>query len=485
MKRGSITVFFSLMITILCSLFFSMSETIRILGMHNRSDAITSEALASAYSEYQPYLWETYQILTLDGSYGQEQWEPSMVESRVEDFCWNHCSGGNNFFEIEPVGCQLDKYCLLTDGDGAVFMQQASKMAKMQMTTEAIEQWVGLAKSLNGDESNEIGVEDQVNDAQEALKNPSNTGNQEENKENVPMEQAPPITFDNPFEIFSEIKEKGWLGMVIEEGEVSDRVMSTDNVVSKRQLQTGTKNWNVVDDGTSIGFYQWYLLHQFKHFGQEMQGPGLAYQVEYIIAGENCDRENLKEVVSRLIAMREVENVITITSNPQMLQQAYQLALSLAGASANPALIQVVQGAVVAVWALVESILDVRTLLDGGKVAMLKTSEQWTSQLFSLAAYITPSQRAKETETGISYVHYLASQLILQKRKSLGLRPLDLMEEDLRQQEEYTNARMDRMICSMEVVCRYESYPLFLSVMGENTFSQNWYSYECKKTIAY
>ena len=53
MKSGSITIFFSMIVTLLLSLFFSMSETIRIVEMNNHSGTITQEALQSAFSEYQ------------------------------------------------------------------------------------------------------------------------------------------------------------------------------------------------------------------------------------------------------------------------------------------------------------------------------------------------------------------------------------------------------------------------------------------------
>lgn len=487
MRKGSITVFFSLVLTMLCSLFFSMSETIRILGMENRSSVITREALGSACSEYQPYLWETYSILALDSAYGQEYWTTSLVENRMDQFCCNNCEGEGGLFQMEPVGCQLLEYGLLTDGNGAVFMHQAANMAKKQMSQEAIEDWRGKAEAVISDGRPAFSVESQVDAAKEALNNIQQETESREAAVAPSEEQSPPMEFDNPFTIFQLIKEKGWLGLVTEGIEFSDKTMAVDGVVSRRQLQRGTKDAEFTREGNTSNrwLYQWYLLHQFAHYGQDTKGAGLAYQAEYIIAGKSTDRENLETVVGNLLAMRQIKNVLTITTNPGMLQQTYQVALSLAGASANPALVQVVQTGVVSIWALVESMLDVRTLLAGGKVAFIKTAQQWTSQLYSLAAYIPPSIKATETEAGITYEQYLAGQLFLLDDKSLGLRPLDLMEEDLRRQEGYTNVRMDRMICSMEVVCKYQSYPLFLSVMGTESFKGDWYSNTCREVISY
>ena len=73
----------------------------------------------------------------------------------------------------------------------------------------------------------------------------------------------------------------------------------------------------------------------------------------------------------------------------------------------------------------------------------------------------------------------------MMNKKALGLRPLDLMEADLRRQDGFENVRMDQMICSMEVMCTYQSYPVFLSIFGTEDFSRNWYAYECGDTMAY
>ncbi|MDD6194134.1 MAG: DUF5702 domain-containing protein [Lachnospiraceae bacterium] len=455
--------------------------------MQSRSTVITREALAGTCSEYQPYLWAAYQILALDGSYGSNDFHVGMVENRIGEFCQNNCDGGNGLFHMEPTNCRLKEYCLLTDGDGAVFMQQAAKMAKQQISLEAIQQWHDGVCSMGGDGQYEISAESQVDAAEKALEHPDPSPAQDETENFMDTNQAVVPTFDNPFRIFREIKEKGWLGIVTEGREISQRTIVTDGTVSTRSLQQGTGIFSDIAAGEdkNLWFYEWYLLHRFPYFGQETKGDGLAYQMEYIIAGKSSDIENLETVVCHLLAMRQVENVLTITSNPGMIQQTYQVALSLAGASANPAVVQLVQAGVVAVWALVESILDARRLLDGGRVALVKTAEQWTSQLYSLATYIVPSQKARETDTGMTYVHYLASQLFLLNKKALGLRPMDLMEEDLRRQNGFENARMDHMLCSMEVACAYQSYPIFLSVVGTESFSRNWYSYECEDAIAY
>ena len=89
--------------------------------------------------------------------------------------------------------------------------------------------------------------------------------------------------------------------------------------------------------------------------------------------------------------------------------QAYEIALALAGASVNPALVQV---AVVAVWALVESILDLRALLDGKKIPMLKARAQWKSQLGALQTALDGGEDTS-VQKGIGYQEYLFARASL------------------------------------------------------------------------
>ena len=69
-RQGSITVFFGMVLIVLCSLFFSMVETVRIYEMKLESRVITREVLASAFSEYlatRPEVEAVYKQLTLEG----------------------------------------------------------------------------------------------------------------------------------------------------------------------------------------------------------------------------------------------------------------------------------------------------------------------------------------------------------------------------------------------------------------------------------
>lgn len=326
--------------------------------------------------------------------------------------------------------------------------------------------------------------------AKEAMENAKKEGQEtvQEGKESEPEKKEEKIAYENPFSVFQLIKESGWLGLVTLEGGVSEKSISVEDSVSHRNLNTGegvSKEKQGKENTMDMLWYSWYLLHNFGSYAEKKEGRVLDYEMEYLVAGKNSDRENLESVLKKLIVLREGQNLMTILSNPDMLQKARSLSLTMAGASANPAVVQAVQTAVVAVWALVESILDIRTLLQGGNISVVKSRQEWVSDLYALGNYLAPSCRATEKETGVSYQHYLVVFLLLQEEKALGLRPLDLIEKQLRQQEESRSVCMDNLLCAIRVEASYQGKPLFLGYVTSVPHKKDWYHYEVEKQMTY
>lgn len=505
MKQGSITVFFSMILLCLMSLFFSMAETVRVMQLHARAEVITQEALASAFSEYQPFLWEQYGLLCLDAGYGEETEGVAAVEERIAQFCRNNCVNDDgrareDYFALCPNGCEVTEYAYLTDANGYLFRKEAVACAKKEMPAQLKDAWEGMAKETQKGEATSVAekvkkAEEAIEEAKrEAAEKKAQSGKgaaTQQSSKNVSavstVGEAETTEAENPFSVFREIKKKGWLALVLQEETLSEKTMDITNTVSNRALQTGNRSFSE-KNGESLTdkvYFAWYLTEKFSSYEKKRSDGALSYEVEYIIAGKESDKENLEGVVGALIGLREMENIATILASPSLLQQSYQVAIALAGASANPAVWKAVQTGVIAVWALIESILDVRTLLQGGKIPVCKTEKEWVSQITALGKYLTDDTKAGENETGITYGHYLAIMLLLISEREVGLRPLDLMEKSLNQKEETVDARMDRMLCEINVNCAFDGKPLFFSLTEAEGFRWEWYIIERQKEISY
>ncbi len=494
--RGSITVFFSLIITMCCSLFFSMSEVIRIAELNQRAEVVTAEAVNSAFSEYQSALWETYHILGLDAGYGQDVEAIDEVVERLMEFMALNSgeddTDGSNFYRLLTSTCNVTEYSLLTDNNAAIFKQQAASAAA-SLAVDGVVDYLSdsSSDSASGDEA-EIDLSTSVDSAKEALKDGTITeiegievettdeeGSTEQEVEVVSMDQI-----DNPLEVYETLNTSSWVDLVV--SDVSSKAIDTSEVVSARTLATGTATSSDSVSVIDSTLYYYYLSQVFGYCGSTKSDTALDYELEYIVAGKDNDRDNLESVVARIMAIREAANLATIYSSSTLKAQATTVATSIATAAANPELSTALEVLIIAIWALVESILDVRTLLSGGKVAAYKTSSDWTStNLLAIAAYLPTSQKAKESETGISYITYLTGFIALLSEKNTSLRPLDLIELNLRQQEDYANLRLDHVVCAMSVDCTYEGGAVFLSFVDTTLDSLDWYSYSATKTISY
>lgn len=136
----------------------------------------------------------------------------------------------------------------------------------------------------------------------------------------------------------------------------------------------------------------------------------LDYEVEYLIAGKDSDKANLMGALERLLAVREGLNLLHILSDSQKRSEARKLAMEITGlASASP-LILVTTFLVMSVWALGESLMDIRGLLAGKKTPIWKKKEDWKLELSALLS-IGENKKVEDGggKRGLSYLSWLKS----------------------------------------------------------------------------
>ena len=187
---------------------------------------------------------------------------------------------------------------------------------------------------------------------------------------------------ENPLETVTEVKKDGVLSLVLPENtKVSGKSINIEETVSHRSLEKGTMDSYVGTDWYQKVLFHQYLVNYLGNYVEKKQDRVLEYELEYVLGGKANDAENLKIVVTELLAMREPLNMASLTASSQRQSEAMALAVTLAGVSANPAVIEAVKYGILVAWAFAESVLDVRTLLSGGKITMIKSDADWTSNV--------------------------------------------------------------------------------------------------------
>lgn len=268
---------------------------------------------------------------------------------------------------------------------------------------------------------------------------------------------------ENPLDTINSYKDEKnlsfWTG---NDKKISGQKLLTKIPVSKRRL--GRKGANVSISAVDRAIYMHYLHKNMGNFIKPKEHNGLKYGVEYVIAGKDSDEKNLKSVIRKIMAIREVNNAITINKSPTLNASAGALATAIGGISLNPAVIESIKAGIIASWAYVESVLDVRTLLNGGKVSFIKSDIDFTSNLYTLPMYLKNSYKAKESKSGITYKAYLDGFMAMLSIKKLGLRPQDIIEDEFKRIDMCKYFNMDNLAYECDIAVNFGGKPIFLGL---------------------
>lgn len=504
-RQGSITVFASLLFMLVASLLFSLLEGARVTMLGAYADMATELSVESVFAEYQPCLWEDYQLLCLDGAYGgsafSEDYAAGVLGSRVRENLRQEGDGGR-MMQLFCQSAVTEEYQLLTDGDGQVFLHCVAENMKKTLPQAAAqllyERYVG--GQAVGEESH---VEESILDAKQALADAAeqeNDGEKDGGRESsgqsavqksgsraVPVETpANAPSGANPLDAALASKQSLLLAQVLPDtAQLSVKSIDGGEFLEDRQLQRGNST-NI----PRTGWYEKILAMEYadQHFSDFSVSGGdrvIDYELEYLVAGKNSDKENLEAVVVRILLMREAANVVHIMTDPDKRLMVSEMALGLAGVTVNAAVIKAVEYGLIGAWAYAESVLDVRALLCGDKIALVKSDAQWTSSLGNLAQLFAGSLRATDCANGWSYQDYLKGFLFLLREKTLAYRMMDMMEQNLRSIYLYRNSRMDHMISAADYTVDYGADTLFwkFSVLGQEEIGR--LRYQTRQSFSY
>ena len=292
---------------------------------------------------------------------------------------------------------------------------------------------------------------------------------------------------ESPIQIVLQLKQNALLGMTVSDmSSLSAKAVEAKDMVSNRQCETGRYDMKKAEK-MNVSDRVMVLEYIGKHFSDYTEpGKGdLTYEMEYILCGKDTDKKNLESSIERLMRMREAANVAHIIADREKLNQTLMIATSLAGFSGNPAVVKIVQIGVVAAWAYVESILDLRTLLSGGKISLIKSAAEWTTDLKKLGEIVTGEGKARECKNGLSYQAYIKQLLFAMKEKKMAYRMMDIMELAMQKEQNGKNARMDHMIDNMICELRFEAKPLFAKRSLYGDMEMGGYTFFKRQKLSY
>ncbi len=449
MRKGYITVFLALSLTVILSLVFTLIEGARISAIRMKFECAADIGMNSVLAEYHRELLKQYDLLFVDMSYGGRYADIGNTEAHLKSYMQKNLRPetegflyGNvkDFLAMDVGSVHIGRYSIASDDRGAVLKRQvADYMADYPLG--AVLNKVGLdASELEsyGLETKNVQGERQSYEAQI-----QEIGLPVQEVEEGVFEEVP---LNNPADLANATRSSGVLSLVLDDpSRVSAVKVSLGDYLSHRSRMEGTgmcREAAEVSAQPDELVFQAYLFDKCGYYGKEKEGSLLKYQIEYILGGQDTDWKNLEYTAKRLLRWREASNMLYILTDSVKTAEAEAMALALTAVCLCPELAEPVKYTILFAWAYVESLQDVKSLLAGGRVPIYKTSADWKTGIDSIR-----NVRGALTEDGggrgLNYEEYLRIMLFLQDQDARTFRAMDIMEMDIRRTAGNAGFRMD------------------------------------------
>lgn len=433
MKRAEVTAFLSLIFILLVTFIGGIMESASIQMAKNYRRADVNRAMESVFAEYQKALLENYDIFSLEGTYESGKYKEGLIKKRLEYFGADNMKNG------------IQKIQFLTDNGAEAFYEQVTYYMQHKYGLNYLKDKLSMTDTWKAQEEKASVYEKESHQKESEL-----DGLLGEAGGELPMQ-------DNPIAHVSQLKKRSLLELIMpDHKQISNKQIDLNESLTRRDKNKGYGDFSDVAKGSSTMsslMFGEYLLEHFSMATDNGQEGALDYELEYICAGKGSDKENLETVAKKLILMRFVPNYIFLQNSAAKRAEAQTLALTLCTLAALPALSEAAAQVILLVWAFGESIVDLRALLNGSGVPLVKSEESWQLSISGLMKLGESGDvnDGRDCKDGLLYKEYLRMLLFLEKKENAAMRALDMIEQNLKKVHGAKFFKADCCISRMEV----------------------------------
>ena len=264
--------------------------------------------------------------------------------------------------------------------------------------------------------------------------------------------------------------------------DISNASISDLNLPSKKE----NTEKNGKTDLTDRALMALYGKRKFGNYISKIKDHDLSYEMEYIISGKSSDRENLTEVVKKIVGIRNVMNLGYLLTDSVKMSQLTFIASSAATAIGLPFLEPVIKAFLIEAWSLGEAVTDVKGLLKGNEVVFIKDKISWKTDIKNLLGGSIKNDKNSK-KLSLNYEQYcMMLMMIADGNKSL-FRIMDLIQLNI--QKKYNSKfQMSKCFSGMKFKAVYEIEPLFVAmpwVLNNLNESNGSYTYKVKCDMKY
>lgn len=440
---GYLSVYVSLTLLVMLSLCLTLIEGARRSGTRLETECAVDIGLNSIMAEYHRELFNQYNLFYIDSSYGTSVPSYCNTQYRLQYYIEENLNTRKNddymniyedFLGLELLDSYVDRVSFATDDNGIRFQKKAAQVMLDEVGLGYVEDILTVVGIVEKNKLTEFNLEEERLKVSRQI-------------EEVVGEKDEEGNFEMPMDYVSELSGQGILMSVTDGEDISNQKVDLSHYISERR-KSGALNCGNASTQESISLAEIILFHEYliNHagcYGREKEGSLLKYQVEYVLFGTDSDRENLARTLSSLFLIRGAANVIHLYSDAIKMGAVRTAAFAVT--FLLPEIEPLVEVALVLGWAYVESIYDLKVLLAGGKVPLLKSSGDWHYDLGSIMDSVDLD--VKDTnQSGLRYKDYLHILLYFASSEKMTFRFMDLMEMDIRATEGNAAFRMDGCI---------------------------------------
>lgn len=473
-KQGQITVFLAFVTLIVLSLLMVTLESARMRICRGKEKAAAMLSIEAALAGYNVPLKERYGIFAVDGN-GRD------LQEDIRLYAQNNLRGG--LFSGELTAIYLSQCKLLSDD---AFMPLKKEIVQYMKVNKSITSVKDILKKLNTGSLSELETkktalsQSLAGEAKAAEIAAEAAASEAETTEKETEASMP----EDPREGVSGLLKQGILKLVLPAGfQVSKKSIDAQEIRISEDLPCSTvEQFNqaegiveqldqthmdvnlselLLDQGAEAIVNE-YILEHFKKAAANIQPDGasrLDYETEFILCGHKKDSDNLLDTINRLALLRLIFNAGYLLSDAQKSEAAHTLAAALASSVLLPFLEPLTYLLIIFAWGYAESIADVRHLLCGESIPLLKNSTTWRLSLESLAhinraQFMSAAESAGSEDKGLKYADYLRILLLFTDSHKKYERLVSLIQANIRLEDGCSDFSISR--CYYGISCLYE-----------------------------
>lgn len=457
--KGSITVFMSMCLAVFLLFVGTVLESARAALLQNQLQRGAEAAMDSLFSQYDGDLFDQFGILMLNTEdlpdfQGMDELLLDALKQEM-DLKEGRITVGGNLFREQAEAVQVLDVMPATAMEGELFARSVLEYMKYRLPTVLVQEAAKELALVKQGEEAKGGRTDQTEEIEQQLpKGEGQAGKAEEAIQGSILGKV------------KALKENGFMELVLPAGYTASQKRTTkSDFPSNNNSGSGTAPSNLTGNLLNNLMFCEYALEYLSDFTRESSNEVLQYELEYVIYGSGIDRENLKGCIEAMLLLREGMNIMTIYQNSYLEAQADAFAAALVGWTGIAPLVEAVKAAAVGAWAYGEAVTDVRALLGGGQVPLLKQGDEWYLTLTDLPKLLEGKVLGTRSyESGLDYQDYLRIMLLMTNEKDKYYRVMDMIQCRLSS----CKPRFYLKECAYAVAIRADASvkPLFPSLVG-------------------